>query len=255
VIEEPFSRGESFLHALDPRAKLIAVTAFSLATAISASLPGPLLGLCLAVVLTALARLDAKALIKRVLAVNLFILFLWLVLPFTVPGESFFSLGFLSASREGVALALLVTVKSNAILLAFIALTATSDAPAIGQALRRLRVPDKLSFLFLFTYRYIHVIAREYELLATTAKLRGFVPRTSMHTYRTYANLLAMTLIKSFDQSRRVYEAMLLRGFHGKFYSLREFRMTPRDAVFLAFMIGASAFLALAGMPQGVFYG
>lgn len=255
MIEEPFSKGESFLHALDPRAKLIAVAAFSLATALSASLTGPLMGLCLAAFLTVLARLDPKALVKRVLAVNLFILFLWLILPFTAPGAPLFSLGFLTASRQGVDLALLVTVKSNAILLAFISLAATTDVPATGQALRRLRVPEKLSFLFLFTYRYIHVIAKEYERLAVAAKLRGFVPRTNMHTYRTYANLLAMTLIKSFDRSRRVYEAMLLRGFHGKFQSLREFRMTPRDAVFLAFMLCASAFLALAGMAQGGFYG
>ncbi len=255
MIEEPFSKGESFLHGLDPRAKLIAVAAFSLATALSTSLTGPLMGLCLAALLVLLARLDAKALMKRVLAVNLFILFLWLVLPFTAPGAPLFSWGFLTASREGVGLALLVTVKSNAILLAFIALAATSDVPATGQALRSLRVPDKLAFLFLFTYRYIHVIAQEYERLAVAAKLRGFVPRTDMHTYGAYANLLAMTLIKSFDRSRRVYEAMQLRGFHGKFHSLREFRMTPRDAVFLAFMLCVSVVLAVAGTTQGVFYG
>ena len=69
---------------------------------------------------------------------------------------------------------------------------ATIPAPALGRALASLRVPDKFSFLFLFTYRYLHVIAEEYGRLSTAARLRGFAPATNRHTYRTYAALVAM---------------------------------------------------------------
>jgi cobalt/nickel transport system permease protein len=97
-----------------------------------------------------------------------------------------------------------------------------------------LHVPRKLSFLFLFTYRYLHVIAEEYGRIVTAARLRGFVPATDRRTYRTYAAILAMVLVRSYDRSIRVYQAMLLRGFTGSFPSLSTRRGRPRDAVFLA---------------------
>ena len=47
-------------------------------------------------------------------------------------------------------------------------------------ALERLHCPPKLVFLFLFTARYVHVIAQEWHTLLVAARLRGFRPRTSM---------------------------------------------------------------------------
>jgi cobalt/nickel transport system permease protein len=78
------------------------------------------------------------------------------------------------------------------------------------------------------------------------AKLRGFQPTTGLHTYRTVANLLGMVLVRGYDRSRRVYEAMVLRGFCGAFYTLRRFSAAPRDRVFLAAMIACLA--AMAGL-------
>ena len=88
-----------------------------------------------------------------------------------------------------------LTTSANAILLAFLALVTTMDSPTMGHALDRLGVPPKLVFLFLFTYRYLHVIAAEWQRLVTAARLRGFAPRTGMHTYRTIGYLLGMVLV------------------------------------------------------------
>lgn len=41
--------------------------------------------------------------------------------------------------------------------------------------------------------------------------------KTNMHTYRTFGNMLGMVFVHSFDRSVRVYEAMILRGFSGRF--------------------------------------
>ena len=142
-------------------------------------------------------------------------------------------------------MAWLVTLKSNAILLAFLAMVATMNAPTMGHALDRLGVPPKLVFLFLFTYRYLHVIADEWRRLITAARLRGFVPRTGMHSYRTIAHLLAMVLVNSFDRSGRVYQAMILRGFSGRFASVVRFRARARDAVFALLWLAATAALTV----------
>jgi cobalt/nickel transport system permease protein len=70
-----------------------------------------------------------------------------------MPGETVLTLGPLDFSREGVALAWLVTLKSNAILLAFLGLVTTMDSPTMGHALDRLGVPPKRVVLVRFTSR------------------------------------------------------------------------------------------------------
>ncbi|MCK7503788.1 MAG: energy-coupling factor transporter transmembrane protein EcfT [Desulfobacterales bacterium] len=67
------------------------------------------------------------------------------------------------AAREGVELAAQITLKSNAIVLAFMALVATMPLATAGHALHRLRVPDKIVHLLLMTYRYIFVLEQEYQ--------------------------------------------------------------------------------------------
>jgi cobalt/nickel transport system permease protein len=201
--------------------------------------------LLLAAAILILSRPPLKQLCRRVALVNVFLLFLWLTVPLTMPGTPVFALGPLTASHEGVALVWLATLKSNAILLTFLALVATMDSPTMGHALDRLGVPTKLVFLFLFTYRYLHVIADEWQRLTTAARLRGFAPSTGMHTYRTIGNMLAMVLVNSFDRSGRVYQAMVLRGFQGRFVSVVRFKAGPRDAIFAFLWIMAAACLTL----------
>lgn len=240
MFEEPFAEGASPIHARDPRVRLVAVTLFSLAAALLRTPQAAALALTCGALLTLLARLDARALLKRLAAVNAFIVFLWLFLPFSLPGHALWSLGPVTATAEGVRLALLVTLKSNAIVLAFLALASTASAATLGQAMYRLRVPEKLSFLFLFTYRFIQIVGEEYARLRTAARLRGFSPRSDAHTYRTLASLLGMILVRSFERAERVHRAMLLRGFSGRFASLREFTLSRADVIFLFLMLAAA---------------
>ena len=234
AIAEPFSEGVSLAHRLDPRGKIVVAALFAVLMAVAKTFEAALTGLALALVFLALARLPLKKVLARLLVVNSFIFFLWLVLPFTYPGEAVWHRGPLAATRQGLAYAGLITVKSNAIIIALIALIATAPIVTLGQALRRLRLPDKLCHLLLFTYRYIYVFEQEYRRLVLAMKIRGFRPRTDLHTYRSYAYLAAMLLVRSFDRAERVFAAMRCRGFQGTFYSLRTFTWQRRDGIFLA---------------------
>lgn len=248
--QEPFSHGDSLLHKADPRAKLVAAAALALGIAVGRSLPAAGLALGLGVLLVLLARLPLAALGKRLLAANLFVLFLWLVVPFSAPGEPLLSLGPLQASRQGILLALLVTLKCNAILLTLLALVASSPLPALGYAMQRLGLPVSLCWLLLFSYRYIFVIGQEYLRLSRAAHLRCFVPRNNLHTYRTVANLFGMTLVKSWNRAQRVRQAMLLRGFEGEFHLLTMPRLGRADLL-LAAILSAAA-VALLGLALSV---
>lgn len=217
---ELFSSGSSFLHRLDPRAKLVICLVLVIILALARTFSAALSGLLIGLLLVFLAHLPLRAAVIRLVLVNSFIGFLWLTLPLSYPGDTLLNLGPLSISRQGVMLAALISLKANAVVLLLMSLIATSSVAQLGHALERLQVPLKLCLLLLFSYRYIFVINQEYQRLLRAARLRCFRPATTMHTYRTFGYLFGMTLIKSYHRGHRVQQAMTLRGFQGRFYSL-----------------------------------
>lgn len=246
MINEDFSQGTSPIHSLDPRAR-VAVACFAAFTlALLTDVRLALAGLVPGLVLLFFSRPPLGLLCRRLVQVNVFILFLWLTVPWSVPGTELLALGPLSVTAEGVQLALLVTLKCNAIVLVFLALVATLSLPTLGCALERLHCPRRLIVLLLSAYRYLFVLAREWETLHTAARLRGFVPGTNTHTYKTYANMLGMLFVHSLDRSQRVWEAMCLRGFSGHFPCLARFAMQGRDWIFAT--LTSLAYLALAAL-------
>lgn len=239
MFDQPFAHGRSLIHGIDPRVRLVAAAGSALCLAPLTSREAALAGLGMGALLLLLSRPPWRALWRRLLAVNAFLLFLCLLTPFSVAGMAAAHLGPLSVTREGLELSLLFWLKSNALVLFFLTLVATIPVPVTGYALQRLHCPAKLVFLLLFAGRYIHDVAEEWRTLLTAARLRGFRARTNAHTYRTLASLLGLLLLRGYDRARRVHEAMLLRGFRQRFACVTPFRARPRDAVFaLALLLG-----------------
>ena len=239
MIEEQFSTGNSFVHSLDPRVKIIVAILFSVVVAVSSNFSALLPALAVSLFLIVLGKLSFKKVLHRLLLVNGLILFLWLFLPFTYKGEALFNIGPLVGTAEGVLYASQITVKCNAILLAMIALISTTPVFTLGHAMSQLYFPDKIIHLFLFTYRYIHVISQEYYRLINAMRIRGFIPRTNLHTYRSYAYLVGMLLVKSYDRAERINKAMLCRGFNGRYYTLSRFSVKMGDILYLSVMLAA----------------
>jgi len=245
MITEPFAKGESLLHRADPAVKIIGAFFLTLVLAISSSLHSPIAGIFLGLFFAALARLSPRQLGKRLLQVNIFTLLLWVTLPLSGGGPQFTTLGPLHLSTKGLELALLISLKTNAIVLILTALTATSSILAIGHSLQRVGLPHKLILLLLTTYRYLGLIEREYQRLRRSAALRCFATTTSLHTYRTYGYLIGMTLIHSYDHSQRIHKAMLMRGFQGNFPLLSVQTTRPTDFLLFIFFLCCGTTLAL----------
>lgn len=240
---ESFNTGSSPLHHLDARTKLLSCFVLALVVALCHSYEPVMLGLLVGICLILIGKLSPVGVAKRLLLVNGFTLFLCLALPLTYPGEALYSYGLFSVSREGVLVAGLIALKTNTIVLLCIGLLSTSGMADIGRGLERLKMPRKLCWLLLFSYRYIHVIYQEFQRLRRAAMVRCFVPSSTIHTYRTFGYLFGMTLVKSWQRAERVNKAMLLRGFHGKFYSLHESRVGAAD-----YFAGLTFFLFAGGI-------
>jgi len=136
-------------------------------------------------------------------------------------------------------------VKSNAIVLTLIGLIATMAFSTLGYALKQLGVPQKIIHLLLMSYRYIFVIEQEYQRLIRAAKIRGFQPKTNLHTYRTYAFVIGMLLVRATARAQRVHQAMLCRGFNGTFYSLHEYKAGAAGIIFSVLMTGVILVLVM----------
>lgn len=236
-IVEPFAYGNSLVHRLDPRVKVITAALFSVVVALTYEpavlcvAAGSILALLFA------ARLSLKKVLSRLVVVNGFILVLWLFLPFTTPGKTLFSVFGLDATFEGISYAALITMKSNTILLSSMVLLSTCPIFDLVHALNYFYVPNKLIHIFFISYRYLHVINKEYIRLTNAMKVRCFKPGHNLHTYKSLAYLVGILILKSYERSRRIYSAMLCRGFKGRFYILEHRNFRALDFIFIIFSL------------------
>lgn len=233
----------NIVHRLDPRVRVLMSTVFATIVVLGQDIDMLVAALAMALVLAVSAQLAITVTLRRMLAMELFIIAMLLTLPFTLPGEPLFQWGPLTASEEGMLKALVIVLKANAVILTVLTLIGTLEVTTLGHALHHLRIPAKLVHLLLFTVRYISVLQREYQRLRLAMTARAFVPRSNWHTWRSYGYLIGMLLVRSLERSERIQAAMLCRGFHGHYYLLDHFTMTRLDWFFVLGFMGCSLVL------------
>ena len=224
MISEILAEGTSVVHRSSPTIRIVMAVVYSFTVAPMHDLTGLWLALGFSVGLCLAAELPWGPLLRRLTAAGGLLLLVWLVVPWTLTGNAdhhVFSIGPLAAGAAGVRLCVEISLKTFAILMAFIALVATMHLATVGQALHRLGAPAKLVHLLLLAYRYIFVLELEYRRLYRAAKIRNFQPGTNLHTYKTYAYLVGMLFVHASERATRVYHAMLCRGFNGRFHPLQ----------------------------------
>ena len=232
MIRESFAEGNSWIHGIDPRLRMIGAAAFAVVVAVSYDFTALFIGLIISLCMVLSARLDIRAVVQRLLAPVIFLLLLWAVLPWSYEGDALAALGPVTITRQGVTLCAQISLKTVCLMMAFMALVATMTVDTLGHSLNRLQLPDKMVHLLLITYRYLFVIEQEYQRLVRAMKIRNFHPKTNLHSYRTYAYLVGMLFVRASERARRVHSAMICRGFHGRFISLRSFPPNPLNPVF-----------------------
>jgi cobalt/nickel transport system permease protein len=231
---EPAPGGSSYLGRVDPRARVVAAVGLAVVVATVESLAAAAIALGVALLALALARLPAGAVWRRLLPLEIVILALAMVLPWSAPAGG--------QPHHIPPLAAAIALKANAVLLGLLALLGGMEAATLGHALAHLRVPKKLVHLLLLTVSYLDVLGREYGRLRAAMRVRCFRPRVNGHTYRSYGYLVGMLLVRSFDRAERVLAAMKCRGFRGRFYLLDHFHFVCRRD--LPFSLAAAVLLA-----------
>ncbi|MCV6545960.1 MAG: cobalt ECF transporter T component CbiQ [Cohaesibacter sp.] len=228
-------RDAMWIRRLDPRVRIAALCAYAITLIQLSNISLLLVALALSFFLMSQARLPVVPTIKRVAMMDSFIIFMLMMLPFTMAGTPLFHVFGFPASYEGVMKGIDILLKANAIVMANLALLSTLEPVTLGHALARLKVPAPLVHLLLFTVRYIEVLHEEYNRLLIAMKCRGFLPTNRWHCYKSFGYLVGMLLIRSFERSERIMQAMKCRGFNGQFHLLDDIAFERQDAVFVGF--------------------
>jgi cobalt/nickel transport system permease protein len=171
------------------------------------------------------------AFLKRLSLINTFLIFIWLVLPFSfsIPGRAVLTVGPLTMTYEGLHLTSLLSVKAIGITAAAMAITLSTGIFELMTAARSLGAPAKLMAMMALMTRYVNVVGAEFDRLVWAMRIRGFTPKATIHCLKSYANLAGMMLVRGIDRAERVHAAMLCRGYRGQFFFEGTFKLTRLD--------------------------
>lgn len=221
----------TLIHRLNPCVKLIAVLSFIIAvTSFSKyEITGLLPFVLFPAFLLALGNLPAAPILKRLLLVAPFILFIGIFnplfdhTPIAKIGPFMLTGGWVSFFSITIRLCLTITTA--------LILVATTGIDAIGSALLKIGVPRIIVVQLLFMYRYLHVLVEEFVRTVTAYSLRSF--HGEGVRFRAWGSLLGQLLIRSIDRANRIYQSMLCRGFDGEVRLLRTSKLTTADITYL----------------------
>ncbi|WOD41209.1 cobalt ECF transporter T component CbiQ [Nodosilinea sp. E11] len=210
---------ESVVHRWSPRLKLVslAVLMFAFATVRQLTLVPWMLGVAAGLYL--LSELPLSFLRQRLSYPGLFILSLVVLLPLTVGDTVLGQWGWLTLRQEGLMATLLIVGRFLSILTLGFILLGTTPFLSLLRAMRSLGLPTILADMTLLSYRYLFEIAAMLATMQQAMRLRGFGHkrqgwlRVNRQTMQQLAMLAGNLLIRSYEQSDRVYRAMRLRGY------------------------------------------
>lgn len=215
VIVDEWSRGSSFLHRRDARAKLAVLLLILLAIAVPRAFAGPaLLGTAAVLaLLLAVSRLPVPPFIARTAV----------VLPFA---GVFASILAITGHPDR---ALLLIARSWLSAAAILLVVATTPMPRVLHAMRTFGVPTLLVDVIQLVYRYLFLLAEQVWRMRTAAAARGGYGdwRAAMHT-------VASLFGRSYARATNLHGAMLARGFSGDMPVLVPGRFGARDWLLLA---------------------
>ena len=250
---------ESPLHALDPRAKVVATALFVVGLFFVDSAAGFLAAGAVTVGLIAASRVPLRAFLGLLRPV-LFIVALTLLFQvlFLREGPTLFAWGVFEVHEGGLRLGLLLAARILILVTAAGLLTATTAPVALADGiedllspLERLRFPaHEVAMMMTIALRFIPTLGEEAEKISRAQAARGadFEGGGLIRRARALVPVLIPLTVGAFRRADELAEAMESRGYRGGVGRVRyrELRFRARDALAILLTIlavGAAALL------------
>jgi energy-coupling factor transport system permease protein len=245
--------GDSPVHALDPRAKIAIVAAFSVA--LFAVGPTGLGVLALALVAAVvLARVPARAALVGVRAVALLLGFTLVVQALAwMPADALVRIGPVGVVGPGLARGVFLAVRIVVLVVAASLVTLTTTPLAMTAAMESLMAPlarvgfpaADVAMMLAIALRFVPTTAEEADRVVTAQTVRGAPLHRGgpVARVRAWTPVLVPLFVNLFRRADRLADAMEARGYRGGEGRTRMNRLTMRAGDWAA-LAAAALFLA-----------
>lgn len=248
--------GDSLIHHLDPRAKLIAAIAFILIAFLAGNVQGLLLLWLFTLIAMALSGVRFRIYLRGVRPLIWLILFtVMLQILFTSGGKTYFEWGPFTVSAFGIETSVFIFSRFVTIIFVTTVVTLTTRPVDLTDALtflmrplRVLRVPvDELSMMLTIALRFIPNLLDETQKIMDAQRARGtvFGEGSLFHQMKVLVPIFLPLFASSLNRGEELANVMDVRGYRAevKRSSFRQLHWRWRDT---------SALLMLAAFAAGL---
>ena len=217
--------GESWIHRLDPRIKIIATLAYIVALFIVADFWGFLIAFLALGIVIAVSRVPLKFILKGLKPIFLIILFTFIINMFMIPGEVLARFFFLTITREGLRTAffmgtrlVLLIIGSSLLTLTTKPISLTDGIEALLSPMKRLGVPaHELAMMMTIALRFIPTLLEETDKIMKAQQARGadFESGNIIRRAKSLIPLLVPLFISAFRIAQELAMAMEARCYRG----------------------------------------
>jgi cobalt/nickel transport system permease protein len=225
----------TFVHRLDPRIKLVTTMVFIIMVV---SFPKYELSklvpfFMFPVFLAAAGEIPLKFILKKLLVVSPFVLFVAIFNPLmdTAPMYNIYEFKISGGWVSCISIMIRFVLTISAALL----LVATTSFPGVCRALERLYVPKVFVVQLFFLYRYLFVLAEETMRIVRAINMRTFGRKK--YGLKIFVSTIGLLFMKTVERSERVYHCMCSRGFNGEIRLLKRDQTGFKDIVFAVISI------------------
>jgi len=242
------ANGNSTIHRLDARAKVLVTVVFILCVVsynryeLAALFPF----FIFPVVMISLAGLPTAFILRKIILLCPFVLAVGIFNP-VFDREILLQLGPLGISGGWISFASILARSVLTVGAAFI-LVGVTGFTAVCQALERLGMPQVFAVQLLFLYRYIFVLTEESGRASRARELRSCGKKGQ--GIRSFGSLTGHLLLRTWQRAERIHMAMLARGFTGEFHACRQSRIGAPEIRFVLIWSTLFIFLRLQNASQ-----
>lgn len=169
---------------------------------------------CIAIILFAASGIRLSLLLSKLRAPLIFLLSISSFLILFSSGEAFYTIGFIALKSTGISLAINTCLRVLSIITIGIVMVETTPLAGISGKLKQMKIPKILVDIGILTGRYIMVTGEDFSKMKNSRKLRGYLPKKSIASrLKIIVPTSATLLIRGFQQSEMVFNAMHMRGY------------------------------------------
>ena len=244
-----FFPGNSFVHKMDPRMKIIATLLYIIMLFVAKHPLSLIVGIALLVLLYRVANIPLKMVTKSLKPVIPVILFTSILNIFFVTGEVLVKFFFISITKEGLILAILMSLRIVCLIAGSSLLTYTTSPIELTDAIERLLNPLKklkvpvheLSMMMTIALRFIPTLIEETDKIINAQKARGADMESGgmMQRAKALIPILIPLFVSSFrraDELAMAMECRCYRGGDGR-TRMKQLKYSSRDWVALVVML------------------